>query len=146
MGRPATRKPRIRTKEVTLHMSVAAFLRHAWPEHLLWTHFPAGERRDARTGAKLKAMGLHPGWGDFIFVLPNGQFAEWELKVVGGELSPVQIAHRDRLLALGCGHAVIRSLDEAEAVGTRWLGKFGLRLRARTVQRPEAPIMEAVVE
>jgi hypothetical protein len=38
---------------------------------VLWSHFPSGESRDARTGAKLKHMGLQPGWPDFIIIVPG---------------------------------------------------------------------------
>jgi hypothetical protein len=42
-------------------MATAKLLRtHAAPEWR-WSHFPAGEARDARTGARLKAMDLQRG-------------------------------------------------------------------------------------
>jgi hypothetical protein len=141
---PATLRPKV--KEVSLHMSAAAFLRRAWPEHLPWSHFPAGERRDAKTGAKLKAMGLAPGWPDFIFVLPNGQAAFLELKAPDGQLSDNQIEFRDRVLALHCGYATARSLDEVERTLSRWLDAYGLKLRARTVVRPASPLMEGAAK
>lgn len=124
-------------------MSVAAFLRHAWPAHLPHSHFPAGERRDAKTGAKLKAMGLAAGWPDFILIMPNGQAAFLELKRSGGALSPEQTAFRDRVQALGCGYAVATTFEQAEAHLTRWLALYGLEPRARTVQRAPAPLLEA---
>lgn len=125
--------PRRKKTELSLHMSAAAFLRWAWPSDLPWTHFPAGEQRDARTGAKLKAMGLAPGWPDFLLVLPNGQLAGIELKAAGGALSQAQIATRDRFIALKCGFAICRSVDEVEATLAKWLSHFpGYALRART--------------
>lgn len=132
---PATMARLAPQKEIGLHMQVAAFLRHAWPEHLPWTHFPAGERRDAKTGAKLKAMGLAPGWPDFLLVLPNGQLAGLELKRGSGVLSPSQIDIRDRFLAVHCGYATARSLDEVERVLSGWLALFQLKLRATTGAR-----------
>jgi hypothetical protein len=125
-------------KEISLHMSTAAYLRRAWPEHLPWTHFPAGEKRDARTGGKLKAMGLAPGWSDFLFILPNGQAAFLELKRPSGGLSTAQEDFRDKVVALRCGHATARSLDEVEQVITRWLAAFGLQPRATLIQRRAA--------
>ncbi|HEX5262227.1 MAG TPA: VRR-NUC domain-containing protein, partial [Phenylobacterium sp.] len=116
--------------ERALHMSVAAFLNRAWPEGLPWTHFPAGEVRDKATAGKLKGMGLKPGWPDFIFVLPNAQFAALELKAPGGTLSDPQKEVRDRLLACGCGYATARTPEEVEAVLARWLAAYGLKLRA----------------
>jgi hypothetical protein len=131
MRRPA--KPK--TKEISLHMTAAAFLRHAWPGDLPWTHFPAGEKRDARTGAKLKAMGLAAGWPDFILLLPNGQAAFLELKASAGSLSDPQIEFRQKATALRCGYAVCRSLDEVEATLTRWLALFNRKLNA-TMRTP----------
>ncbi len=128
MRRPA--KPK--TKEISLHMSTAAFIRYAWPGDLPWTHFPAGEKRDARTGAKLKAMGMAAGWPDFIFLLPNGQAAFLELKASSGSLSDGQIEFRHKATALNCGFAVCRSLDEVEATLTRWLALYGRKLNATT--------------
>lgn len=131
----ATRSKR-RSPERALHMTVEAFLRRAWPDHLPYTHFPAGELRDDRTAGKLKAMGLKPGWADFIFILPNGQAAFVELKASAGGLSDAQVAVRTRLVNCHCGYAVCRSLDEVEATLTRWLAAYGLKLRATlTVRR-----------
>jgi hypothetical protein len=107
------------------------FLRLAWPESLPYTHFPAGEARDERTGGKLKRMGLKPGWPDFQFILPNGQAAFIELKTPSGVLSDEQIKVREKLIALRCGYATARDIEDVEKILTRWLGAFGMTLRAR---------------
>jgi hypothetical protein len=130
-------RPPVKSSETALHMAVARFIGLAWPPELPWTHFPAGELRDKGTAGKLKAMGLKPGWGDFIFVLPNAQFAELELKVGSNGLSAVQIEHRQQLLACGATHAVATSLEEVEAILSRWLAAYGLKLRA-TINTPRA--------
>lgn len=135
MRRPAAhplKKPR--QKEVSLHMSVAAYLRHAWPADLLFFHVPNGEQRDARTGAKLKAMGALAGVPDFALHLPRGQVGYIELKTAAGALSETQLAFRESCIAHGHGHAVCRSLDEVEATITRWLAAFGREPRARTLR------------
>ena len=141
---PATRRRRRPVaSEINLHMAVAAYLRRAWPAHLPWTHFPAGELRSAGTGGKLKAMGLAPGWSDFIFAMPNGQAAFLELKRAGGVLSDVQIEFREKVIALGCGYATARSPEEAEIVLTRWLDAYGLKPRGTMVRRPAAaPLLD----
>lgn len=112
-------------------MSAAAYLRHAWPTELPWTHFPAGERRDAKTGAKLKAMGLAAGWPDFILLLPNGQAGFIELKAADGAMSEPQVEFRSKAIALRCAFATCRSLEEVEATCVRWLQAFNLAPRAR---------------
>jgi hypothetical protein len=132
-------------KEVDAHQAIAAYLELAWPAHLPWTHFPAGEKRDSveRTrrdgstyrfspaGARLKRMGLHPGWFDFQFILPNAQFATAEVKrSVGGAFSDDQIEHRRRCIALGVAVATWETPEDAEVTITRWLAAFGLKPRA----------------
>lgn len=119
-------------------MTVEAFLRRAWPDDLPYTHFPAGELRDKATAGKLKGMGLKPGWPDFIFVMPNGQFAALELKAAAGVISDEQCDLRDRLLALGCGYATARTPEEVEEVLGRWLGLFGRKLGATILRRAHA--------
>jgi hypothetical protein len=135
---PATRVRRPPTKEISLHMSTAAFLRRAWPAELVFFHTPNGEQRDARTAGKLKGMGVLAGVPDFTFILPNGQAAFLELKARGGTLSEAQIAFRDRVVACGCGYATARSLDEVEQHLARWLACYGLKLRATLVSRVAA--------
>lgn len=121
--------------ETSIHMSVAAFLRHAWPDDLPWWHVPNGEQRDKRAAGKLKGMGVLAGVPDLAFILPNGQAAFVELKARAGELSDVQIEFRDRVLSLKCGYAVARSVDDVERILAGWLGKFGRTLKASTVRR-----------
>lgn len=143
---PATHDP---AKEIGPHEAIADFLEVAWPEHLPWTHFPAGENRgdkvqrtDSRTGrtywyspsgARLKRMGLHPGWHDFQFVLPNGQFASAEVKGPGGDFTDDQKEHARKLRALGVVVGLWRSIEDCERDITRWLGAFGLKPRASTI-------------
>lgn len=136
------------------------FLRVAWPPRLPYTHFPAGELRDRKavtnkdgspvldangkpktyspSAAKLRAMGLKPGWPDFQFILPNGQAAFIELKADKNDLSDEQIEVRHKLVALKCGYATARSVDEVERVLGSWLAMFGEKLRGGSVQRRAA--------
>lgn len=129
--RPATPRRKAKRPEQALHIAVEQFLRLAWPADLPYSHFPSGEQRDIRVAAKLKAMGLKPGWPDFIFLLPNGQAGFIELKAAYGRMSDGQDEFRDRVLALRCGHAICRSVEEVEATLKRWLAKFGRHLTAR---------------
>lgn len=136
--RPARRKLRLseRVSEARLHIAVAAFLRAAWPDDLIFFHTPNGEARPGGAAGKLKAMGVLPGVPDFTFLLPNGQAAFIELKARDGELSDAQIAFRDKAVALHCGYAVARSIEDVERVLSGWLALFGRKLKARTVERP----------
>ncbi len=66
------RKPRPRKavivapRELDLHMAVVKALHDYGAPDWQWSHFPAGEARDARTGAKLKRMGAKAGWPDLV--------------------------------------------------------------------------------
>lgn len=135
MPAPATQR------EIGPHEDIAAYLELAWPAHLPWTHFPAGERHDkverrradgstywfSPTGARLKRMGLHPGWLDFQFLLPNAQFATAEVKRPdGGAFSDEQKKHRAACKALGVVVATWVGVEDCERSITLWLGAFGL--------------------
>lgn len=135
MRTPSTRASKAPQKEISLHMSVAAFLRRAWPAELPFFHVPNGEQRDLRTAGKLKAMGVRAGVPDFALHLPRGQIAYIELKVAAGKLSDAQREFREACLAHGHGYATCRSVDEVDTTITRWLGAFGLKPRATLIQR-----------
>lgn len=117
--------------EQALHFEVAAYLRYSLPPEIVAWHTPNGEQRDKRTAAKLKGMLVLAGVPDFTILLPNGQASFIELKAGANGLSPAQIDFRARVLALRCGYAVCRSVDEVAATITRWLAAFGLEPRAR---------------
>jgi hypothetical protein len=114
------RAPLERPKEIALQMQVAALLRkHAKPLWR-WSHFPAGERRDARTSAKLRAMGLRKGFPDFILISPQGVFHGIELKRRGGVLSEEQKDFQTWAIARGVPHSVAQSMDDVRAVLEHW--------------------------
>jgi VRR-NUC domain len=119
--KPRLRKaPRIRAKESVLHTAVAKLLRdHCLPEWL-WTHFPAGERRDVITGARLKRMGLQRGWPDFILISPHGSLRFLELKRQGEALSDDQEKFRVHCIRHGIPHAVAFDVDQALATLDQW--------------------------
>ena len=61
-------------KELSLHIALADHLRAFARPDWRWSHFPAGEIRDRRHAAKLKAMGLQRGWPDFLLIAPAVDF------------------------------------------------------------------------
>jgi hypothetical protein len=111
--------------EYHLTVAVANYLRHA--VDIPWSHFPAGEQRDPRTGAKLKQMGLQPGWPDFVFILPNGVFGGIELKADRGVPSLNQKAFRDACNRVGGLYSVCNTINAVE----RTLDLWGVPLKAR---------------
>lgn len=85
-----------------------------------WSHFPAGEKRSAITGARLQRMGLARGWPDYVFIPPGANVPFLELKSPGGYLTPEQMAFRDRVLANGCKYEVARTGQEAIEILRSW--------------------------
>ena len=92
-----------------------------------WTHLPFGEYRTPRTAAKLKRMGVMPGWPDFVFVNRRGLHHYVELKRDREVGNPAQEELRDFLTAGGVPYIISSSVDTV-------LG----RLRQWGVLRPEA--------
>ena len=108
-----------RAKEIELHMAVADVLRRFAKPDWRWSHFPAGEHRDKRTAAKLKAMGTQPGWPDFMLFDPSGRLHALELKRQGEGLSEGQREFKD-WCAGRVPHSVSYSVDDALAVLDAW--------------------------
>jgi len=107
---------------------VVDYLRLAMPSDVVWTHFPAGGGGKVR-GARLKAMGLRPGFPDLLFVWRDGERTKtaWiELKTARGRESAAQRKVRKSLALAGCATAICRDLDAV--IGT--LKGWGLWLRA----------------
>lgn len=119
-GRARPRKAKApRPKEIALHMAVADLLRRFAKPEWRWSHFPAGEHRDVRTAAKLKAMGVQRGWPDFVLFDPSGRLHALELKRQGEGLTDEQ-KEFEAWCAGGAPHEVARSIDDALAILTGW--------------------------
>lgn len=119
--RARPRKPHVhRPLEQSIHFAVVDALRQLCAPDWRWSHFPAGEARDARTGAKLKRMGTKPGWPDFVLISPRGMFHALELKRLGGSLSDDQQGFQTWCIAHGVPHGVAYSLDDALAIFCHW--------------------------
>jgi hypothetical protein len=56
----------------------------------IFTHIPSGEKRDPVTAARLKRMGVTPGFPDLLFIGINGGICWVELKAKHGRLSNAQ--------------------------------------------------------
>jgi hypothetical protein len=93
----AGRKPRLRKaklshpKEYRLQIAIADLLRIAIRPGWRWTHIAhGGFELPPRVASRLKAMGLQPGWLDFIFISPAKAVYFLEMKRKGGKLSDDQ--------------------------------------------------------
>ena len=118
--------------ETALHISVAQYLDMALPESATWTTIGHGGGGKTR-GAKLKQMGVKPGWPDII-ILHKGiawgcyTFATYfiELKTEKGRLSKHQKAAHAQIRNAGGIVAVCRSIPEVEGTLRGW----GIPLKA----------------
>ena len=114
-------------KEVTsLHIPLVAMLRWCLRPDVIFRHYPAGEHRDPRTAAKLKAMGVLPGSADLEFFYRNAAGTPCllflELKLPGRKCSEAQMGFALAMKLLGAEYEVVCSIDEAIGV----IGKRGL--------------------
>jgi len=105
--------------EEAIHRAIVAYLRTVAPG-LIVHHSPNGEIRDKRTAAKLKAMGVYPGWPDLTIITPMGRVVFLEIKRAGEKLSPSQVAFRDECLSRGIPFACVESVDQAREALTMW--------------------------
>jgi len=125
--------------EFALTCAVAEYLAYALPADVLWSHLPFGEVRPKATAGRLKAMGVNPGWPDFLILgrvspigtpgygLPYVGPIFIEIKTAQGRLSKAQATWHEAAKALGYNVHVARSVEEVEGI----LRGHGLAPRAR---------------
>lgn len=100
-------------KEFPLHCMVADTLRRWLSEGWRFTHIPNGELRSPATGARLKRMGLIPGWPDFILLSDDGDPHFLELKRKGMSLSDHQTDFCGWCVDRGVPYAICDSFESA---------------------------------
>jgi hypothetical protein len=109
--------------EFAVHCMVADALRRWASPNWVWTHIPLGEKRSAVTGARLKRMGVNPGWPDFLFIAPRDENLRphfLELKRRGGQLTEAQAGFALWCKLNGCPYAMAHSYQEAVEVLKSW--------------------------
>ena len=106
-------------KERDLHSYTADLLRFTAAPGVLWLHIPNGEQRSARTGAKLKRMGVLAGAADFLVVV-RGQAHFLELKTPKGRQSVAQLSFRTCATGAGSRYAIARSPEEVRNTLEGW--------------------------
>ncbi len=112
--------PQPMQSELRLHVAIVDVLRRFGSPQWFWFHPANGEKRDARAAAKLRAMGVRPGVADLLLIAPSGQLHAIEIKRRDGALSDEQREFAEWCTGNNVPHAVVRSIDEALAVFTRW--------------------------
>ncbi len=76
--------------EYRLQCAVAAVLWARAKPGVFWTALPFGEKRTAKTGARLKRMGVRPGAGDLLLAKADKPPMMLELKVGKNTQAPSQ--------------------------------------------------------
>ena len=103
------------TSEQSIHERVwALYEAYGEPDAVMF-HIPNGEKRDKRTAAKLKRMGVVAGAGEFFCAARNRVFI-LELKREKGRISDAQYEMASRLVKQGVTTLFAWSLAEAVAV------------------------------
>lgn len=74
-------------------------------------HSPNEAKRSKVMGARLKAMGMMPGWPDLEIILPGGQVVFFEFKTAKGRQSESQKECQKRLEETGCRYYLCRSVE-----------------------------------
>lgn len=112
--------------EHALHMQVADFLDLALPDDAIWWHTPNEGRRDAKTGAKLKRLGMRAGFPD-ICICYRGRLYAIELKAPGATLRKTQRETKRKLVRAGAICSVASSMEAVWGC----LDGFGIPVKAR---------------
>lgn len=113
--------------ELALHKNVITLLAFSAKPRVIYFHCPNGEKRSARTGAKLKAMGVLPGVADIIIIGPRGLVHFLELKRRGETPSANQIAFWEMCERCDVPYRIVDNFEDAQ-----W------QLRAWDLLRPES--------
>jgi hypothetical protein len=122
--------------EFETHCAIADTLRRGATPGWIWTHFPAGERRDLGAAARLKRMGLKGGFPDFLLIAPDGVHHWLELKRGNAALTDDQKAFQLEMNMRGVPCAVARSYELAIAQLKEW---GAVRVSLEQSARPLVP-------
>lgn len=79
---------------------------------LIFHHSPNEAKRSEVMGARLKAMGMRPGWPDLEILLPKGRVVFFEFKTKSGRQSMSQKETQLLLESIGHKYFIIRSVEE----------------------------------
>lgn len=119
--------------ELSLHFQVWKLICAYKKRDALAWHTPNGEKRDRRTAARLKAMGVVPGVGDFtIIVAGKPNFLELKDGKRGTQNKDQETFQCDAEAA-GASYYVARTLDEACTV-LNDIGALRVRLTSSGVR------------
>lgn len=110
--------------EEHLQESCVRWFDYQYPSHrLLLHHSPNGGRRDAREGARFKAMGTRAGFPDLILLLPSiaGNYLAIEMKSDTGRQTESQKAMESAIVKAGGKYAVVRCFEDFFNIVSGWV-------------------------
>jgi len=116
---PARNRPRRAQPEAQIQRAICQHLSLRAKLGVLWIHVPNGGRRDAKTGAMLKRLGVRAGAPDLLLWHDGKAFA-LELKAPDGRLSDAQHEFLAAFNEAGGYACATRGLDEALRVLAAW--------------------------
>lgn len=105
----------MRTKEDSLQIAVADYLKLQYP-NVLWWHTPNGGARNPIEGAKLKKMGVRAGVSDVIMIEKSKEFIGLaiELKIKPNKPTNQQLEFMIALQKKGFKCCICWNFDEAK--------------------------------
>ena len=118
--------------ELALHFEAWRLICAYRRRDVLALHIPNGEKRDRRTAARLKAMGVRAGASDFLLIV-SGEVHWIELKTANGRLSTEQRAFLEDAETARCSTHVVRSIEEL-AVILNSIGALRVRLTVQSAR------------
>ena len=108
-----------RRLEDDLQRAVLAYIAAAIPYAIVF-HVPNGGFRTKPEAARLKSLGVMPGVADLVLLAGRGRVFFLELKAPKGRTTEDQDQFGEAARALGCGWAVIRSIDDLILAFKAW--------------------------
>lgn len=106
--------------ELQVHKAIMAYLDQVLPKTVRAFHPANGGRRDAKTGAMLKALGVKAGVADIVLVRQGGVMAFLEVKAGKGSPSPAQRDWQDWCAENAVPYAIVRSIGDVQTVLLDW--------------------------
>ena len=106
-------------REARIQAAVVAWLREAAPDAIVFAVSNDGLYSKSEASRRLW-IGVLAGVPDIAVVYAMGQPAFIEVKPPGAYPSPEQRAVMERLTATGVRCAVVRSLEDAQAIASQW--------------------------
>lgn len=105
-------RARSTNEEEHIQVECVRWLQYYGHGEIVYHHSPNEAKRSNVMGARLKAMGMMPGWPDLEIILPGGQVLFFEFKTRKGRQSASQKECQLQLEKLGCRYYLCRSVDE----------------------------------